>query len=105
MKKFRLYDINSVELFKCMEDLKRNLYKTNKNYKMIYDKIEKIKCKFPKIRGILEDEEVYELNLKESQALLETINLLRDLLRIEQYEIFLLGGRQNYGYLKLLKII
>lgn len=104
MKKYSLYDMDSIEFFECIEDLKRDLSKKNKEYIEIQRKIEKIKNKYPQIRGILEDEEVYELTIQESQALLETINLIRDLLRIEQYEIFLLGGRENYEYIKKLEI-
>ena len=105
MKKYSLYDMESVELFECIEELKRELYCKNDEYGKVYDKVEKIKCKYPKIRGILEDEQVYELTLVESQALLRAMNLMRDLLRIEQYEIFLLGGRENYEYMKKIKIL
>lgn len=105
MKKYSLYDMDSIELFECIENLKRDLSSKNSEYKEIQRKIERLKNKSPKIRGILEDEEVYELTLQESQALLEAINLIRDLLRIEQYEIFLLGGRENYEYMKKLKIL
>lgn len=105
MKNYSLYDMESVELFECIEELKRDLYSKNNEYRKVYDKIEKIKCKYPKIRGILEDEQVYKLALVESQALLRVINLMRELLRIEQYEIFLLGSRENYEYMKKLKIL
>lgn len=105
MKKCKLYDLESVELFECMEDIKRELKKHNMEYKELFTKIEKLKEKYPNIRGILEDEEICEMTLEESKALLETINLYRDLFRIEQYEIFLFGGRETYNYLKNLRII
>lgn len=105
MKKYSLYDMDSIELFECIENLKRDLSSKNSEYKEIQRKIERLKNKYPKIRGILEDEEVYELTLQESKALLDVINLMRDSLRIEQYEIFLLGGRENYEYMKKLKIL
>lgn len=105
MKKYSLYDMDSIELFECIENLKRDLSSKNSEYKEIQRKIERLKNKYPKIRGILEDEEVYELTLQESQALLVVINLMRDSLRIEQYEIFLLGSRENYEYMKKLKIL
>lgn len=105
MKKINLYDIESVELFECMENLKLDLKKQNTEYKEIFDKIEKIKIKYPNIRGILEDEKICELTLEESKALLETINLYRDLLKLEQYEVFLLGGHECFGYLKRIKVL
>lgn len=63
MKKYNLYDMESIELFEYIEELKRDLYSKNNEYRKIYDKIEKIKCKYSKIRGILEDEQFYELSL------------------------------------------
>lgn len=105
MKRYSLYGTESVELFECIENLKKDLSSKNSEYKEIQRKIERLKSKYPKIRGILEDEEVYELTLQESKVLLEVINLMRDLLRIEQYEIFLLGGRENYEYMKKLEIL
>lgn len=105
MKKINLYDIESVELFECMENLKLDLKKQNTEYKEIFDKIEKLKTKYPNIRGILEDEKICELTLEESKALLETINLYRDLLKLEQYEVFLLGNRECFEYLKKIKVV
>lgn len=105
MKKINLYDIESVELFECMENLKLDLKKQNTEYKEIFNKIEKLKIKYPNIRGILEDEKICELTLEESKALLEAINLYRDLLKLEQYEVFLLGNRECFEYLKKIKVV
>ena len=105
MKKSRLYDMESVELFECMENIKRDLKASNKEYKELFTKIERFKDKYPNIRGILEDERITEMTLEECKVLLETINLYRDLLKIEQYEMFLFGGREMYNYFKSVRII
>ena len=105
MKKSSLYDMESVELFECMENIKRDLKANNKEYKDLFTKIERFKDKYPNIRGILEDERITEMTLEECKVLLETINLYRDLIKIEQYEMFLFGGREMYNYFKSVGII
>ena len=77
----------------------------NKEYRDLFTKIERFKNKYPNIRGILEDERITEMTLEESKGLVETINLYRDLLKIEQYEMFLFGGREMYNYFKSVGII
>lgn len=105
MKNDKLYDMDSVELFECMENLKLELKKNNTEYKELFEKVEKIKDKYPNIRGVLEDEKICEMTLEESRELLRAINLYRELIRIEQYEIFLLGGCVCFDYLKKIKVV
>ena len=105
MKKSSLYDMESVELFECMENIKRDLKASNKEYRNLFIRIERLKNKYPNIRGILEDERITEMTLEECKVLLETINLYRDLIKIEQYEMFLFGGREMYNYFKSVGII
>lgn len=105
MKNNKLYNMDSIELFECMENLKLELKKNNTEYKELFEKIEKIKDKYPNIRGVLEDEKICEMTLEESKELLKAINLYRELIRIEQYEIFLLGGGECFGYLKKIDVL
>ncbi len=105
MKNEKLYSIDSIELFECIENLKLELKKNNAEYKDLFEKIEKIKDKYSNIRGVLEDEKICEMTLEESKELLKAINLYRDLIRIEQYEIFLLGGGECFEYLKKIDVL
>ena len=105
MKNYKLYDMVSVDLFECIEYLKLELKRNNAEYKELFDKIEMIKDKYPNIRGVLEDEKICEMTLEEIKELLKAINLYRDLIRIEQYEIFLLGGYECFGYLKRIRVL
>ena len=100
-----LYDKESVELLEYMENIKRDLKANNTEYKELFSKIERLKNKYPNIREVLEDERITEMTLEESKGLMETINLYRELLKIEQYEIFLFGGREMYNYFKSVGII
>ena len=105
MKNCKLYDIDSPELFECMENVKLNLKNNNDEYKEIFRKIEKIKNKYPNIRGVLEDEEICEMTIDEVKSLLESINLYRDLLRIEMYEMFWFGSRSCFEYLRKINVL
>lgn len=105
MKMFDLYDVDSVELFECIENAKQDLQKNNDEYKEIFRKIEKIKEKYPNIRGILEDEKVIQMSALECSEFVKCINLYRDLLKIEQNEIFFLGGKWCFEYLRRIDVL
>ena len=105
MEDNKLYDIESVELTECIGNLKLDLKRNNTTYREIFEELENIKEKYPNVRKLWEDEKYSKLSEEESKALLETINLYRHLLRIEQYEIFLLGGKECFGYLKKIKAV
>lgn len=105
MENFELFNLDSTELYECISSAKMKLKNTNVDYKNLYRKVEKIKDKFPNIRGILEDEQHSELTLEESENLLKVINLYRDILEMEQYEIFFLGGKETYNFFKKIDIL
>ncbi len=105
MKNYKLYDMDSVELTECIGNLKLELKKSNTEYKEISEKIEDMKEKYPTIRNFLEDEKASKLSDEEGKAFLELINLYRKLISVEQYEVFLLGGHECFGYLKKIKAV
>lgn len=105
MKNYTLYNMDSIELTECIGNLKLELKKNNSEYKDLSEKIEKIKDKYQNIRGFFEDEKYSKLSDEEAKSLLELINLYRKLISCEQYEIFLLGGHECYGYLKKIKAL
>lgn len=105
MEKNNLFDMDSVDLYECINCMKFELQSRNFEYKKLQNQIENMKEKFPKIRDILEDEEPSELTIEESSVLIKIVNLYRKILRIEQYEIFFLGGGQAYKYFRKMEII
>lgn len=105
MKNYKLYNMDSVELTECIGNLKLELKKSNTEYKKIAEKIEDMKEKYPTIRNFLEDEKASKLSDEEGKAFLKLINLYRKLISVEQYEVFLLGGHECFGYLKRIKVI
>lgn len=105
MKECFLYDVDSIEFCEAISQLKCDLKNNNQVYRDIFYKIERMKMKYPVVRNILEDEEASQMNLEESLALLKVINLYRELFRMEEYEIFYLGCRENFGYLRRIEVI
>lgn len=100
-----MFDIESQELNDCINGVEYELKHNNFDFIDICRKIERQKDKFPKIRGILEDEEAVPLNYRESRELMKTINLYRELIRLKNYGIFLRGGRECHNYYKKMGII
>lgn len=100
-----LFDMDSVDLYECINGMKFELQSRNFKYKKLQNQVENMKEKFPKIRDILEDEEPSELTIEESSMLIKIINIYRETLRTEEYEIFFLGGREAYKYFRKMEII
>lgn len=105
MKNCKLYDMDSIELTECIGSLKLDLKKNNSEYKEISEKIEDLKEKYPTIRNFLEDEKSSKLSDEEGKAFFEVISLYRKLISVEQYEVFLLGGRECFEYLRKIKAV
>ena len=105
MEKNDLFDMDSVDLYECINTMKFELQSKNFEYKKLQNQVENMKERFPKIRDIFEDEEPSELTIEESSMLIKIVNLYREILRIEEYEIFFLGGRQAYKYFRKMEII
>lgn len=105
MEKNELFDIDSVDLYECINGIKFKLQSRNFEYKKLQNQVENMKERVPKIRDILEDEEPSELTIEESSMLIKVVNLYREILRIEEYEIFFLGGGQAYKYFRKMEII
>lgn len=105
MKECSLYDFDSSELFECISDTKVTLKNNNMEYRNIFYKIERIKNKYPNIREILEDQKAHKLSFPECEALVKVVDLFYDLLKFEEYEIFLLGGRECCNYFSRMGVL
>lgn len=105
MKKFNLYDMDSIEIADTISEMKINLKKNNEEYRKLVKKIENIKDKYPRIRDILDDECSSELTAEEGKALVNIVTIYYEISRIEEYQLFLLGGKEIFGILKKLKIL
>ena len=100
-----MFDSDSHELYESIRNAEWDLHHNNSEYIEIYRKIERQKDKYPKIRGILEDEKIFPLNYKEVKEFQKTINLYRDLLDLKYIAIFFRGGYECHKYLRKMGII
>lgn len=105
MEKNDLFDMDSLDIYECINGMKFRLQSKNFEYKKLQNQMENIKERFPKIRDILEDEEPSELTIEESSMLIKIARLYYEILRIEEYEIFFLGGGQAYKYFRKMEVI
>ncbi len=100
-----LFDLESQELNDCINGVDYELRHNNSEVIEICRKIERLKNKFPKIREIFEEDDIFPLNYKESEALKQTIDLYRELIQQKYYGIFFRGGRECHNYYKKMGII
>ena len=102
MEETRLFDINSIELNELFDSVRTELKNKNDNYKKLKKQYHDIMDRFPNLQLIFEDDEVFELNKEECKMLQKIIQLG---LKIEEYSIFFLGGKEAYFYFKKMGIL
>ena len=105
MEEMRLFDINSTELRELISDGKIKLKKRNLEYKKLTDEVSKILEDYPNLQLILEDNTTLILNENECKMLQKLVELNVEITTIEEREIFFLGGRELYFYLKNMNLI
>lgn len=77
----------------------------NPHYKKLLKQVEDILDQYPKLRKIIEDFEVHEISIEECKAMVEIQSLQQDINTIQEKEIFFLGGRELYHYLKKIEVL
>lgn len=105
MEEMKLYDIDSGELSELIDSRRIALRTKNEEYSNLRNQVCEIKEKYPNILALLEDNEVESLNNEECKNLQKLLSLYSRMLDYEDIEIFFLGARENYFYLKNLEII
>lgn len=105
MEDFKLYDMDSSEFYELIDSTRVELKKHNDEYRKMSDKLHKIMDKYTNLQLLLEDEKIVELNSEESKQLQEIVALEMQLRNFEERQIFFLGARENYFYLKNLGLI
>ena len=102
MDEVRLYEMY---LREAIDEQRFSLLNKNENYKKLKDKFHKILEKYPNLELILEKYRKLILDETECKMLQELAAIYMDILDIEEKEIFLLGGKEMYFYLKDIKKI
>ena len=97
MKDIRLYEMY---LNEAIEERKIDLMKNNNNYKKLRKNFDDIMNKYPNLQLILEEDREVILNENECKMLQKLVTIYMDICDLEEKEIFLLGGKEMYFYLK-----
>lgn len=96
MDEVRLYEMY---LNEAIEERKTDLINRNEEYKNLREKFNDIMNKYPNLEFILEDRELI-LNETECKMLQKLVKIYMEICAFEEKEIFLLGGKEMYFYLK-----
>ena len=105
MEDMKLYDIDSGELSELIDSRRIALRNKNEEYANLRKQVCEIKENYPNILAFLEDSEVECLNTEECKYLQKILSLYSRMTDFEDREIFFLGARENYFYLKYLELI
>lgn len=97
MDKVRLYEMY---LNEAIEERKTNLLNRNNEYKKLRKKLDDIFNEYPNLQYILEENERLILNETECKMLQKLVTIHMDIRDYEEKEIFLLGGKEMFLYLK-----
>lgn len=97
MEDIRLYEMY---LNEAIEERKIDLMKNNNNYKKSRKNFDDIMNKYPNLQLILEEDREVILNENECKMLQKLVTIYMDICDLEEKEIFLLGGKEMYFYLK-----
>lgn len=84
--------------------IEKNL-SNREDYYNIEKSINEIEAKYPKARQYLEDNKIADMSDNEKEAVLNIIELYRDIKTIELKETFKLGGKEMYIFLKEMNML
>ena len=105
MEEEKLYNLDSAEFYELIDSSRVRLKNKDKKYKNISDEIENIRIKYSNINSLFEDEKVTNLTEEECINLQKIIKKYLIISSMEEREIFFLGARENYYYLKNLDLL
>ena len=97
MDEIRLYEMY---LNEAIEERKIDLINSNNNYKKLKKEFYDIMNKYPNLQLILEEDREIILNEDKCKMLQKLVAIYMDICDLEEKEIFLLGGKEMYFYLK-----
>jgi len=97
MDEVRLYEMYLTE---AIEERKTDLLNRNNEYKKLRKKLDEIFNEYPNLQYILEENRHLILDENECKMLPKLITIHMDIRDFEEKEIFLLGGKEMFLYLK-----
>ena len=97
MDEVRLYEMYLAE---AIEERKNDLIKRNDEYKKLRNKMEDVFKEYPNLQYILDEDQHLVLNETECKMLQKLITIHMNIKDFEEKEIFLLGSKEMFLYLK-----
>jgi hypothetical protein len=97
------YEYNSFSDFIDEQSVK-NIKNTEK-YQELNKKIKEITNKYPRVVMFLEDKVIAEITEEEQQAIIDILIIKEEIRILEEKEIFKLGGKEMYGFLKQMDLL
>ena len=97
MEEVRLYEMY---LNEAIEERKNDLINRNEDYKNLRKTFKEIMNNYPKLQLLFEDDKEFILEKNECTMLQELVKVYMEICDLEEKEIFLLGSKEMYFYLK-----
>ncbi len=105
MDKIVIDNLDMEELDRLVDSAIVDLERNNLEYRNLRNKVRNIQNKYENVSKIMDQDEVENLSKEECEMLQKVLQLKIEIEIIEDREIYFLGGRQAYYYLKKLQLL
>lgn len=99
------FDEYTDDFLDYLETNRMKIVRENAEYKQLEDEISKIKAENPNVRTFLEEREAVPLTDVEQNAVLDILEIQGKMDNIEMKEVFKLGGREMFVFIKQMKLL
>lgn len=99
------FDEHTDDFLDYLETNRMKIVRENAEYKQLEDEISKIKEENPNVRIFLEEREAVSLTDVEQNAVLDILEIQGKMDNIEMKEVFKLGGREMFVFIKQMKLL
>lgn len=99
------FDEYTDDFLDYLETNRMKIVRQNAEYKQLEEKISKIKAENPNVRTFLEEKEAVPLTDVEQNAVLDILEIQGKMDNIEMKEVFKLGGREMFVFIKQMKLL
>ena len=99
------FDEYTDDFLDYLETNRMKIVRENTEYKQLEEKVSKIKEENPNVRTFLEEREAVPLTDVEQNAVLDILEIQGKMDNIEMKEVFKLGGREMFVFIKRMKLL
>lgn len=99
------FDEYTDDFLDYLEINRMKIVRKNAEYKELEDKVSKIKADNPNVRTFLEEREAVPLTDVEQNAVLDILEIQGKMDNIEMKEVFKLGAREMFVFIKQMKLL